>query len=84
MQIVVTVQLKATEGQSKPRLFHIAWDRVWEDGNNRLLLTLCRPPRNADCDALPFSNRTPPLRPRCAEVRLPANYEIRQDVRSEN
>lgn len=33
MEIVVTIQVKATEGQSKPRLFHIAWDRIWEDGD---------------------------------------------------
>lgn len=54
MQIVVTVQVKATEGQSEPRLFHIAWDKSWEDGDEEIKRHLCIKPIETLADLHPL------------------------------
>lgn len=36
MKMVITVQVKASEGQSNPQLFLVAWDGLWEDGDEEI------------------------------------------------
>lgn len=50
MQIVVTVQVKATEGQSEPLLVHIEWDKSWQDGDEEIKRHLSIRPINSLAD----------------------------------
>ncbi len=40
IEMVITVQVKSTEIQSAPNLFHVDWDGGWEDGDAEILQSL--------------------------------------------